>query len=217
MASTDCHRNQGTPELIRVPYHTADRSVSQPCNALDSHQISLLFMSIWPIIIIIIHLCWQHAFPWFFRAIHPISAIAPGKFPRWADRYNFLLISQDWCVNLCLHLMFVLLGWFVRGDESGRSTAVLYWDASRICWKHHAWFPSRFVENTIVWFTSIFFSFRFVKVQRLQGVNPYYNINWATVFKNSCFILSERTDLHIVNNLSMHFPSKWWHHFLWIW
>ena len=32
-ATTDCHRNQDTPGLIRVPTNTADRSVSQPSEA----------------------------------------------------------------------------------------------------------------------------------------------------------------------------------------
>ena len=51
-----------------------------------------------------------------------------------------------------------------------------------------------------IYFPSSFFSKRFAKVQVAQ---PYNNSEMTTTWKNSCFILSVRSDFHIVVRLSI--------------
>ena len=55
-------------------------------------------------------------------------------------------------------------------------------------------------QSILVKFPSSFFSMCFV---RIQVVHPYSRTNTETVWKKSCLIFSERSDLHRINNLSI--------------
>ena len=41
------------------------------------------------------------------------------------------------------------------------------------------------------------------KQHKVQVVEPYNSTDSATALKNSCFVLSERLDFHMLNNLSI--------------
>ena len=55
-----------------------------------------------------------------------------------------------------------------------------------------------------MYLSSNFSSKHFFKVQVVQ---PYSSTDIATAWKNSCLILSEKTDFHMVVNLSISIPA----------
>ena len=61
-------------------------------------------------------------------------------------------------------------------------------------------FFSRTALSIIDYFLSSFFSKHLIKVQLMQ---PYNSTDMATAWNNSCFILSERLDFHVVVKLSI--------------
>ena len=83
------------------------------------------------------------------------------------------------------YVLFISLGWFMRWGVSGHTIN------SRIC--------SKIAFSILVEFPSNFLSMDLVKLQ----VQPYSSTDTATVWKNSSFILSERSDFHVVIDLSI--------------
>ena len=86
----------------------------------------------------------------------------------------------------------VILGGFVRWKVAGRTAVVLYGATSRICLKQQVAF--------LCCSHIVFFSIHFV---RIQLVHPYSSIDTATAWKKSYFILSGRSDFHMIDNLSI--------------
>ena len=118
---------------------------------------------------------------------------------------KFLLVSQhlhihvkgsigERCLWVCpyfsdsvLHVLFVLFGWFLRWEVSICTTAVL-WDVT-------SWICSIFVQ-----FLSSFFSICLVII---RVVNLCHKIDMITAWKKLHFILSDKSDFHMIDNLSI--------------
>ena len=114
--------------------------------------------------------------------------------------------SQHWCVHSirkhCLwvrpyftrRFQHVLLEWFVRWEVNGRTIAVLFDSASRIC--------SNSVEH---WYLGPIRLF--IQAFLSSIVQPYSCTDMAITRKNPSFILSERSDFHLIVNLSIAFDA----------
>ena len=90
-------------------------------------------------------------------------------------------------------ILFIWLEWFVRWEVSGRTAAFLLHVASRICFEQHA----EFCVDPIYFF---FFSKLFIKVLVVSLCN---STDTATAWEKSCFISSERSDLHLIDSASI--------------
>ena len=93
--------------------------------------------------------------------------------------------------SIAQHVLFVLLGWFLRWGVSGRTTAIFESATSRICSKQHTVFMK---------IQSRCFPMCFVKIRVVQLCS---NNDTATIWKKSRSILSERLDFHMIDNLSI--------------
>ena len=160
------------------------------------------------LIIIIIKLCWQHRFPSLSLPIHPYHPsllVGPTNYiqcPHSADVNKFLLVSPTLscsCVgsieehhlwvylffsNSVLHVLFNLLGWFF--EMGGK------WPYS--CCFMGLCFQYLFKIIAFLCSSHLVFSLCFV-------VHPYSSIDTTTAWKKSCFILSDRSDFHMIDNL----------------
>ena len=79
----------------------------------------------------------------------------------------------------------------MRLEVSGRTAAVLWSNASRMCSKDSI--LESFLDPSL-------FTYRFVST---QAVHPYNSTDTATTWKNSYFILPECSDFHKGVNLSL--------------
>ena len=117
-------------------------------------------------------LYWQHVVPWLSHNLSLSSIIPDRSFkqhPMSAQCWcKSLLVSQHFCVhklessgeyhlwihsyfsNSTLHVLFVLLVWFVRWEVSSCTAAVLWCIASRICSKQ----PVVFLSSSHLVFSS---------------------------------------------------------------
>ena len=84
------------------------------------------------------------------------------------------------------HVLFVLLGWFVRWKGIGCFVRCCFQD----------WFKTAFSCS----FHLVFFSMHFVCMQEMH---PYSGIDIATAWKKSDFISLERSDFYMMDNLSV--------------
>ena len=125
------------------------------------------------------------------------------------DKCKFLLVFQHWCVHVqeaieecCLRFcpyfysnaqpfQFVSLGWLARQEVNSCATTVI----QRCCFQ----VLFKMTHNILVQFSSTFFSRHFIKVQVVQQQS---SSDMAIAWKNSHFILSERSDSHMVKNQS---------------
>ena len=142
------------------------------------HQVVLIIWSVLTLLpsVFIVHCSWQC----FYRAGQPTLAFScVGVHKRMSFMSSSLLLQ---------HVFFMLLELFVRWEVSGSTASVLWCVTSRICSKQH----SAFLYNL--------FSTSFVNIQVLH---PYSSTDTATAYKKSCFILSERSSFHMINNLSV--------------
>ena len=87
-------------------------------------------------------------------------------------------------------VLIVLLGWIMKLDVIGRTLAVLWGAASRFCSKQLA---ASSCSPNLVFFRC------FIKIQVLQT----YSSTNTTAWKNFCFILSKKSDFHMVIKLSI--------------
>ena len=106
----------------------------------------------------------------------------------WEDAtYEFVLISPAVSCMSCSS------NWlFVRWEVSGRTAVALWIGASRICSKKHV----AFLCNCLLGFFSC-------KFFRISVVYPYSSTDTITTWKKSCFILTERSDFHLIDYLSI--------------
>ena len=96
-------------------------------------------------------------------------------------------------LSLLHQLVFlILVGWFMKWEVGGHTIVVLWGFAPKNLFKTA---PSIFVL-----FPSRFFSMHFVNIHE---VHPYSSTDTAIAWKKSHFILSEKSDFHITDNLSM--------------
>ena len=97
--------------------------------------------------------CVQHGFLWLFQSIHPYHPLltaGPSNYFQCPHRTDVIscwstntgTLIEECCLWVCpcfsnsaLHVLFVLLGWFVRLEINGHTAAVLWGAASRICSK----------------------------------------------------------------------------------
>ena len=141
-------------------------------------------------------------FQWLYRANESKSCRSPAlvfvfmcnsslksKRHLWVLPY-FLNRSQD--------VSFVLLVWFVRWEPCGRTVAVLWWAAFRICLKKYVEFWCRFFLKHFI---------------RVQVVHPYNSTDTVTCSKKSGFILSERSDFYMIDGSISIVDYACWHHF----
>ena len=97
------------------------------------------------------------------------------------------------CLHPCFsskHVLLVLYGWLVRCEASGRTKSCFV----RGCFSDFF----KITRKILVSFQSSFFSDPFIKVKRVKLFN-----STDTATKNSRFILPERLEFHLVDNLSI--------------
>ena len=92
--------------------------------------------------------------------------------------------------NSVPHVLIVLLGWFYGWAVSGCTGILLFGITSRF----------KIACRILVKFPFSFFSMHFVSI---HVVHPYSSIDTATACKKFCFILSDRSDFYMINNLSI--------------
>ena len=90
------------------------------------------------------------------------------------------------------HVLFIFLRWFVRREVSGRIILVLQNVAFRICPKQDV----ELLRNSRL----VFFCKHFVRIQEVLPCSSTYT---ATGWKKYPFILSERSDFHMIDNQSI--------------
>ena len=97
-------------------------------------------------------------------------------------------------------MLFVLFGYLLRKEVSGRTAVVswivAYWISSK---QHVAFLYSSHLA---------FFSLRFLSI---RVVHPYSSTNTVTYCKKLRFILSDWLDFHMTDNLSIDVHSFSWH------
>ena len=147
--------------------------------------------------------CRQHGLLWLSLTIRSYRSLLLAD--SLDDECKYLLVGRHWCVHVQLSRgecswwvfsyftnssQYVLLGWFVRWEVSGRTTAVLLGAVSSICWKHPASF---FCSSRLVFSLSISQEFRHcnrtVVPTRLQT-------------RRISVLFYQRSDFHIVDNPS---------------
>ena len=146
---------------------------------------------------------WLRRFLWLSLFIHPYQSshfvsLSDGTWClHWANAYKFLLVCPCVGINKRTSLiMFVLTSteylthrsWMVC--EMGVKWPYNY-AACKICSKQHA---ASLCNSHLAFSPSI-----------LLVVQPYSSTDTLTAWKNSCFILSERLDFYIIDNLSITF------------
>ena len=94
------------------------------------------------------------------------------------------------------HILFVLLEWFVRWEAGGHIAVFLWYAASKICSRHHAIFlqSSHLAFSVCVLLVSMR-CIRIVVSTQLQ------------LERISSFIISDRLDFHMIDNLSIGFHA----------
>ena len=90
------------------------------------------------------------------------------------------------------HVVNVLIWNFVKWEVTDDIVAVLWSAFSQICSGQH--------ESSLHNFFHFFFSKYFIKFYEMQ---PFCCSDTATDWKNICFILSERSDFYLIDNLSL--------------
>ena len=159
---------------------------------------------------------WLHRFPWLSLAIHPYHLLLPAGLPDnilcpyRAVVSKFWLVIQHWHIHVkgfigesylwvhpffsssVLHMLFVLFGWFLDiGDRWPYNCCFM-----RCCFQD----LFNIAHGILVQFLSSFFSIRFVSI---HVVHPYSRIDTTTAWKKFRFILSDRSDFHMINSLSI--------------
>ena len=148
---------------------------------------------------------------------HPsLSFIAP----KWSSRQHpvsaDLRVGQHWCVHVpesTVSYEFVFSSLALSSTSHIRRCRLSEMEGS---WPHNCCFVECGFQNLfktayrILFFQSSFFSKFFV---RILGVQPYSSIDTAITSKKYHFILSERSDFHIIDNLTMAVNVFSWHHF----
>ena len=175
-------------------------------------------------IIIVIMTGKQHRFPWFFlsnHSYHPLLPAGPTNCiwcPHKADINKFLLVGLEYRIHVngsikvnhlrvhpgfytsTPHVLFILLWWFVRLEVGKRTVAVLWGIASRSHSKQHIAFSG---SSHLA-----FFSMNFAGI---YVVYPFSSTDKAKAWKKSLFILSERLDFHMIDNLLIAIHIFTWH------
>ena len=100
------------------------------------------------------------------------------------------MLFKSYVFSSALHVLFVLLGWFVRWEVGGCTASVLWGVDFRICSRQHI----AFLRSS----PFSFFSMCFVSV---HVIHPYSSMNLDIAWKK-CFILSDKSEFHMINNLS---------------
>ena len=94
------------------------------------------------------------------------------------------------------HDLLNLLGWFVRWEVSCHTISVLWDVAFRFC-----------LKQLLAFLCSYHLVFSSTHFLNIQEVHPYSRIDTTIVLKNSLFILSGRSNFHMIDSLSIAFPS----------
>ena len=127
----------------------------------ENHQIVLIVH-----ISLTVSICPYHPFllgpPNYIQCPHKVSSwwlantgVSMCRGPQKNASYELILASPA-----VPHILFVLLEWFVRWEVSGRTAAVLWFVALRICTKQHAAFLSSshlFFKNLFIYLFKFFF------------------------------------------------------------
>ena len=140
--------------------------------SIDQHQ-AVLTAQIPPTLSL--HLSLSFITPGKPSKLHPVPALSWCKTLPVSRHWHIHYLWVCFC-SIVPHVLFVLLGWFLRLEVSGSTTVVLWGAASKICSKQHIVFLYIFHLA----FTPFFF---FVSIHM---VHPYSSIATATTWNVNC-------------------------------